>query len=182
VMARDIAERAAHVSGMQKTEELFPLVSYLLLDPPRRVVEIGSAAGGSFLAWCLAAAHDAVLVSVDIAHEEEDRMRGYGRKDQTVHLVTGDSHDPETRRQVQDIVGNTVDLLFIDAAHFDEDVRADFEDYSPLVRPGGLVVFHDIADQGPIAQLWSELVDRYPSFKFVEDENDPWGGIGVLKI
>lgn len=35
------------------------------------------------------------------------------------------------------------DLLFIDAGHTYHDVRADYETYARLVRPGGLIAFHD---------------------------------------
>jgi predicted O-methyltransferase YrrM len=36
-----------------------------------------------------------------------------------------------------------IDLLFIDVGHTYEDVSNDWENLSPFVRKGGLVVFHD---------------------------------------
>jgi predicted O-methyltransferase YrrM len=39
---------------------------------------------------------------------------------------------------------NKVDFLFIDADHSYEGVKKDFEMYSPLVRKGGIIAFHDI--------------------------------------
>lgn len=35
------------------------------------------------------------------------------------------------------------DLLFIDAGHDYADVEADWRNYRPMVRPGGIVAFHD---------------------------------------
>jgi hypothetical protein len=35
------------------------------------------------------------------------------------------------------------DLLFIDAGHSYNDVRADYATYARLVRPGGIIAFHD---------------------------------------
>lgn len=35
------------------------------------------------------------------------------------------------------------DLLFIDAGHSAEDARRDHMNYGPMVRPGGIVAFHD---------------------------------------
>lgn len=35
------------------------------------------------------------------------------------------------------------DLLFIDAGHSAEDARRDHANYGPMVRPGGIVAFHD---------------------------------------
>ncbi len=34
-------------------------------------------------------------------------------------------------------------LLFVDAGHLEADVAADHRDYAPLVRPGGIIAFHD---------------------------------------
>lgn len=181
---RELSVLATRASGMQKLEELFSLACYLELYPPARVVELGSARGGTFWVWCEIATEYAVLVSVDHALGKEDceRIRGYARPHQKVHIVQGDTHDPNTRKQVEDLVGY-VDLLHIDADHSGDAVRADWCDYSPLVVPGGHVVFHDISDGGPIGELWDELAKRYWNLKFIEGNgNDGWGGIGVLRI
>lgn len=37
-----------------------------------------------------------------------------------------------------------IDVLHIDAGHLYDEVKADFENWSPFVRPGGVVLFHDI--------------------------------------
>jgi len=37
-----------------------------------------------------------------------------------------------------------IDLLFIDGNHEIEAVVKDYEQWSPLVRPGGLIAFHDV--------------------------------------
>jgi cephalosporin hydroxylase len=169
---------------MQKLEELCSLISYLACFPPSRVVELGSARGGTFYAWCEIATAYATIVSVDFAHTEADieRMAGCAGPHQTARFVTGDTHDPNTRRQVEDLVGY-VDLLHIDADHSEGAARADWEMYSPLLCPGGHVVFHDISDGGPIGQLWGELAKRYWNIKFIEaNGNDGWGGFGVLRV
>src|SRR5256884_4232168 len=36
-----------------------------------------------------------------------------------------------------------IDLLFIDGDHEYEAVRRDFEDWSPHLREGGIIIFHD---------------------------------------
>jgi predicted O-methyltransferase YrrM len=48
-------------------------------------------------------------------------------------------------RKIEGILkGRKVDFLFIDADHSYEGVKKDFEMYSPLVRKGGIIAFHDI--------------------------------------
>lgn len=195
-MLRELAERASDASnmrfpgesdirakGLQKLEELFAMVAYLQLDPPRKVLEIGSAAGGTFLAWAGVATDDATLVSVDIQQfaEDQELMCSYVREGQTTYFIRGDSRDVETKRQVAAIASD-FDFLFIDGDHSEEFVRSDWRNYSPLVRSGGLVGFHDICDGGPIGELWSELTRRYWNLKFVQGEYDGWGGIGVLRV
>lgn len=52
------------------------------------------------------------------------------------------THDPEAQRIAQ--TGAPYDFLWIDAGHSFEDVKADHEDYGPMVRKGGIVAFHDV--------------------------------------
>ena len=123
-------------------------------------------------------------MSVDIEHLEEDveRMQGFAHPHQKAHFLQADSHGPNTRRQVEDLVGYC-DLLHIDADHSEGAARADWEEYRTLMCPGGHVVFHDISDGGPIGQLWSELAHKHWNLKFIEaNGNDGWGGIGVLRV
>jgi predicted O-methyltransferase YrrM len=67
-----------------------------------------------------------------------------------IRLIQGDSHDKETLKKVSD---RKYDLLFIDGDHSFEGVKKDFEMYSPLVRKGGLVAFHDIFSEEGVSAL-----------------------------
>jgi hypothetical protein len=65
-------------------------------------------------------------------------------------------------------------------------VRADFEDYSPLVRPGGLIALHDILPHATVPsccvhEFWTELKRSPSAFELIDrDGFDSWGGIGVV--
>lgn len=48
-----------------------------------------------------------------------------------------------TSEMVHAYCGLAIRVLFIDADHSYEGVRRDFELWSPLVAPGGLIIFHD---------------------------------------
>ncbi len=51
-----------------------------------------------------------------------------------------------------------IDLLFIDGSHLYEDVKADFELFFPWVKPGGMVLFHDVDPAFPgVLKVWNEL-------------------------
>ena len=59
-------------------------------------------------------------------------------------FIRADSHNPDTLERVKSIFEEEIDFLFIDGDHTYEGVKQDYEMYSPLVRSGGLVGFHDV--------------------------------------
>jgi predicted O-methyltransferase YrrM len=80
-----------------------------------------------------------------------------------------------------------VDFLFIDGDHTYEGVKADFEMYSGLVRPGGLIVFHDICKHSEqinchVDRFWQEVKFERRALEFVHDWNQGILGIGVIEV
>jgi predicted O-methyltransferase YrrM len=61
--------------------------------------------------------------------------------------------------------GKTFDLVFIDAGHEYEDVKADILAWRPLLREGGVLCGHDLYADGPywpgVLQAVNELVVNY---------------------
>ena len=194
-LARDAKERGA----IQKTRELAPLVALVKRSSPRTVVEIGTAAGGTFYAWCGAADAQATIVSIDLpggefggGYSEKDlpRLRSYGRAGQRLSFILADSHLASTCELLSEtLAGAGIDFLMIDGDHTYDGVKRDFELYSPLLAADGLVAFHDILPhpQHPRCEVhlfWNEVRERYRHVEFVDPRPDPvegpWGGIGVL--
>lgn len=68
-----------------------------------------------------------------------------------------DTHSVRALRYAQD--HGPYDFLFIDAGHTLDDVRADHLDYGPLVRPGGIIAFHDARERRgyPEVAVWRYL-------------------------
>lgn len=78
-----------------------------------------------------------------------------------------------------------IDLLFIDGDHIYEGVRKDFEMYSPLVRKGGIIAFHDICPGPPdmvgeVPSFWKETMGKYRNMSIVKDQSQIGDGIGIL--
>jgi O-antigen biosynthesis protein len=195
---RIAADAIAH-GASQKERELAPLLDLLAERRPRCVVEIGTARGGSFYAWCQVAAPDAVVVSIDLpggpfgggySEEDAERFREFAQPGQDVHFLRRDSHDPGTVQALQDVLeGRRIDFLFIDGDHAYYGVRKDFDLYSPLVADDGLIAFHDVFPHREVPEvkvdvLWRELKGSYEHLELVDPNDDrgwgPWGGIGVL--
>jgi predicted O-methyltransferase YrrM len=188
VRATGLALRAWRHSANQKLVEFAGLIQILSERDLNVVLEIGTAHGGTYWTWCHLATPTAHLVSIDLPGNDEwtARVRSYPRPTQTQTLIRADSHDPQTVRSV-DGLRASVDLLFIDGDHSYEGVRADFENYARLVRPGGLIAFHDVDSTNhpasEVDRLWTQLRDLYDVREIIDVANDEQNGrygIGVL--
>ena len=78
-------------------------------------------------------------------------------------------------------------IFFIDADHTYEGVKQDFDQYSPLVAPGGLIALHDIGSGNPNARIqvprfWAELKGRFPGATEWLDETPNGRRIGIGMI
>jgi predicted O-methyltransferase YrrM len=190
----------------QVEAEIRWLLETLEREPPSRVLEIGTSYGGTLFLLSRIASPEATVVSVDLPGGEFGggyprwRIPLYGafaRRGQRLELIRGDSHDPATPARVEEILrGEPLDFLFIDGDHTYEGVKADFELYAPLVRPGGLIALHDIAApadgaahaEGPtllggdVPRFWSELRDRYATDEMVADPAGGFFGIGLVRV
>lgn len=162
---------------------------------PQVIVEIGTANGGTLVAWCAVAPPQAVIVSIDLpggihgggyAYWRSSIYRRFAQPKQTLHLLRADSHLPATRERLQALLPpQGIDFLFIDGDHTYAGVKADFEMYSPLVRLGGLVALHDICKHPPemdchVDDFWRELQQKYKTSEIIENVNQGGFGIGVV--
>ena len=164
---------------------------------PRVVLEIGTAGGGTLFLFTRAADPNAKIISIDLPGGpfgggypkwKVSFYKSFARGGQRIYLLRRDSHDPRTLEKVKEILGGEkVDFLFIDGDHTYEGVKKDFEMYSPLVRKGGIIAFHDICPHPPetkceVSRFWNEVKRRYRYLEIVEDWNQKWAGIGVLYV
>lgn len=185
------------ISPIQKPEEIVRLLELLRSDPPATVLEIGTDRGGTLFLWTRFAAPDALLVTVDIRkvlgrlgrRGPFARIRSsFERASQRIEFVDEcDSHHAATVERVRSaLAGRQVDFLFIDGDHAYESVKRDHELYAPLVRPGGLIAFHDISptptkDTEGTARFWEELASSVEGATGILAEGDPGYGIGVYR-
>ena len=162
---------------------------------PRTAMEIGTFRGGTLFIHSRLATPDATLISIDLPGSPLGRIwrwahtpifKRFTRSAQTLHLLRADSHCTETQSAVSQLLnGRQLDLLFVDGDHSYAGVRADFEMYSPFVRQGGVVAFHDIAVQQPpneVARFWNEIKTRYPHKEILHRTTKDAMGIGILQL
>lgn len=153
---------------------------------PRAILEVGTYRGGTLLLFADVAADDALIASIDLPDGvlpwRRKLYRSFAGRRQRIALIEADSTDEATRLIVErELGGRPLDLLFIDGDHSYDSVARDFELYSPLVRPGGLIAFHDITEgkgAGDVHRLWGELRDNFETREF--RSSSAGYGIGVL--
>jgi predicted O-methyltransferase YrrM len=184
------ARRLISIAPSQLKSEFLQLLENVRTRQARTILEIGTANGGTIFLLARAALPDATLVTVDLPAQGQP----HGYPSWKEPIVRGDSHDLGTVERVKAALDNElVDFLFIDADHSYDGVRNDFELYSPLVRPGGLVAFHDIipdhfsrygrktrSNTGEVHRFWEELKGRRPTRELVEDADQDGFGLGLL--
>jgi predicted O-methyltransferase YrrM len=146
------------------------------------VLEIGVHAGGSLLLW-RRLFNPSLLIGVD-----NDRLALSAAKRCQAHILAPClSQDVRTYADVVELLaGCSLDLLVIDGGHRLEEVRLDHDLYSRLVRPGGMIVFHDIyapvSDVCQIRSFWDEIKTEYHYQEFYQPEAHGSTGLGLLWV
>lgn len=176
----------AAVQANQHANELSWIAGILRGRQLSRVLEIGCESGWSLWLWAQLATDDAALMGVDAEWLSTAftsliaRHPWPARDNQTLKLHKGDSHAPEAIQAAREWATSPVDFLFLDADHSCEGVLLDWENFSPLVAEGGLVGFHDVANQA--SEGWTALKARgYRTDEFVNPDNGDMG-IGVIYL
>ena len=193
----------------QKKFELSMVQEFLKKERIEKVLEVGTYRGGTAMLWAhLVEPHNGKVFCCDVQFEwgsfqdlgyVGNELINYRRQiyndtpyEKFITEFQGNSHDPSFIQHVKNNVG-IVDLLFIDGDHSYEGVRQDFENFYPMLKIGGHVIFHDIVDSKHhrsfgcnVEPFWNELKEIYPNWEFI-DQNEYPGclyhsmGIGIIK-
>ena len=190
---KEVVDRAYELYMPQEREEIEALAEFVYSIKPEIVVEIGTKFGGTFKIWCEVA--PGIKISVDlvegihggVTREATDKRNGMFKElyPNKCLFIEGNSHDNSTYNNLVDTLnGKQIDFLFVDGDHTYEGVKQDYEMYSPLVRKGGYIAFHDINDTQRhrdrnvyVGKLWNELEGEKIEF----NNHSDWAGIGVIK-
>lgn len=184
------------IQPQQIPNELKKLIKILDDRKPVLLMEIGTASGGMLFLFAHFARRDATLISIDLPGGKFGG--GYSKfriplhktfaiDKQKILLLREDSHHKNTVDQVKKLLnGREIDFLFIDGDHTYDGVKKDFEMYQPFVKKNGLIAFHDIVSSNvkecEVSKFWNEIKSQYNYIEIINDQNQKWAGIGILKI
>jgi len=180
---------------LQSVEELIWLAPFIDRLKPEVILEIGIYKGGWQWVMCPFYIEGAAIIGIDsmLRHKRDGgkgelltQLECLDKCGFKTGMFFGRSDDEQIRNEVDKALlwfERLVDLLHIDGAHDYTSARADWDYYSKLVRPGGLVVLHDIATQTSqmnVKRVWEEIKAENPDKKTHEICLD--AGIGVVVI
>ncbi len=182
---------------MQIRSEISGLCEIIKKAEPKTVLEVGTSAGGSLFLFCRFSTPDATIVSIDLPKGftggfhlkiTNSLHKKFASRLQKLTLLRKNSHKQETLELLKNIIKNKqIDFLFIDADHTYEGVKRDYELYSPLVRKGGIIGFHDIVRKSKeevgwegTHRFWDEVKLGKNYKEIIENPNQACMGIGVI--
>jgi len=181
------------ICPQQIRDEFKELCEIFKEKSPGVVLEIGTADGGTLFCFSKLAPADATIISIDLPGKfggypgwKIPLYKSFGKSNQKMFLLKQDLHTEETLRAVKDILnGRSVDFLFIDGDHSYKGVKKDFEMYSPLVKKGGIIAFHDVVihpkESGCfVRDFWMEIKNQHSHKEIIENQKQEGGGIGIL--
>jgi len=117
----------------------------------------------------------------------------FARENQKVTCIRCNSQSPKTFRDLKIALhGKKIDLRFIDGDHSFGGVSKIFGDYTPFVRRGGLIAFHDFQPGylsrynkqtdtyvGDVLTFWKDL-EVNGKISIIEDKDQDGFGIGYF--
>ena len=130
---------------------------------PNKVLEIGVQNGQSTktILMALEKAKAGKLVSIDHKRRETILDAEYSDLKPRWIFIKGDSHAQETIDAAKNALiteEEKYDMLFIDGDHKMPGVQLDWENYYPMVKPGGIIMLHDITNRNEdVSQLWERI-------------------------
>ena len=187
-----LAEYALIKGASQKLNELRLFIRRIRRRNLHVIVEIGSQRGGMFWLWCQLANRNATIVSIDpnTTSKRQAKLHRYCYKTQRAYFIKTPTQSMRTMDELLRVLGDQpIDLLYLNRGISNRLISREFDLYSQLVRPGGIVAIHNIRPQGldrisPVAKFWGGIKHQNNCKEILDLKGnsllDNWGGIGIL--
>jgi predicted O-methyltransferase YrrM len=182
------------IEPWQNRAEIVEVLKIIAKNPPKSVLEIGTANGGTLFLLTRMAQDDALITSVDLPGGKfgggypkwkEFVYKSFAKNNQKINLLRANSHEKQTFNMVSDIFKKQkIEFMFIDGDHTYEGVKEDFLTYQALLADNALVMFHDIVPHfNPIygvEKFWNEIKHQYTHLEFIESNQQDGKGLGLI--
>jgi len=155
---------------------------------PEVIVELGVFYGDSYFGFCQTVAEtklpctcygvDTWRGDTPASFYESSIYDAVSRHNDRYYLAFSYLMRTSFDEAIKQFSDQSITLLHMDGSHSYEGAQHDFEAWLPKVRPGGVVLLHDIAVRSGeygVWRLWEELQKKFPTFEFRNND-----GLGVL--
>jgi len=184
-------QRLSHVGWTEELPLAYDLVEAMR---PGLIVAIGTLWGATYYAYCQSAVeHEVDTMAFGIGKWKKGRGQYSGRdlyEDFCAHgreyysgfsypvlLPNWPGKNPSYGRPSQHFSKTSIDLFHIDEEAQGDEARAEIDRWYPKLRPGGIMVVHDIGEPGTdLRSHWESLGEHDDTFVF---EGPP--PLGVLR-
>jgi hypothetical protein len=177
-MNREIAFEAARRTARVNPHELWAVLDAVEALGPKVIVDLWSEPAVWWAWWSMGAR----VIGVSATPIRSSLGFSGDRMPSSVTEIVADPREPATRLRIADqLAGGKADVLVLGGPDSEDGVRANFHAYAPLVRDGGLVLVHGIAnDRVPgIGRFWSGLDDDVRTELIGSEDPD---GYGLVEI
>lgn len=152
---------------------------------PEIVIELGTQNGQSTKATLLAMGENKFGKLISIDHKDRSTIMDTEFSDlkQYWKFIKGNSHLEETFNQAKDELGDKLaDILFIDGDHKMPGVGQDVDDYTKFLKPGGMLIMHDIYNPNEqVNEAWNKITWEKFGFNYGNARSNVLVGLGVAK-
>lgn len=146
---------------------------------PRLLVELGTERGESYFCFCQAVVENQLGTRCLAIDNWQGDAHAGGYDETTYEEVS--AHNRQQYDGFSILLRSTfeealptfadasVDLLHLDGLHTEEAVRHDVERWLPKLRPGGILLMHDVSVRSRgfgVWKVWEEVIRRGRSFTF----------------
>lgn len=165
---------------------VYMLYEFVLEYKPKKMLEIGVQNGQSTKTILMAMNENKFGTLVSIDHKRRHSILDVDYPDLKPYwnFIQGSSHDPITLQLAMKNLGEgeMYDMAFIDGDHKYPGVKQDFEEYSQLVKPGGIIMLHDIINQNEgVRDLWKEITWEKFAINWGRARNSVIPGFGIVR-
>lgn len=195
----EVCKKDFKISQIQK--EIYAVAHFLRArNGTGNFMEVGSKFGGTFHLWASLSEKENTKILMDLpdgdfagisqknCDERDAKLRSLH---ENFHIIIGDSHSQASLDKAKEILDKSeytkLDFLFIDGDHTEKGCMMDFQMYSPLVRKGGIIGFHDIKSTPfhdklgiEVDKVWNELKANHKHWEFTQ--GNKMMGIGLLEV
>ena len=180
------------IHAEQDPQEIIELARLVKEHKPQVIVEIGTYKGGTLFIWSRLNPWAKKIVSIDLpgghygGGYSDKRIKlyrhfCYDHVNTAMHFIRENSHLKSTFASLKRILnGQSIDFLYIDADHTYEGVKTDFEMYSQLMSPNGIIGFHDIRntkENHQVMQFWNDIKVNYQHKEIIGENSKTGNGV-----